>query len=330
MKILIIRLSSIGDIVLTTPVIRCVKQQLRGAEVHFLTKKSFKGLLEHNPYVDKLHLLEGSLADTIAQLQQEKFDYILDLHHNLRTLRIKRGLGVKSFAFNKLNVQKWLLTALKINRMPKVHIVDRLLATAAPLGVQPDGQGLNYFYPPEADAILHTLPALHQSKGYIGLVIGAALATKQLPLNKLMDLCATLQEPVVLLGGPDDAANGAALAAAYPSHVYNACGQCTLHQSAVLVKNARVVVTHDTGLMHIAAAFGRPIVSIWGNTVPAFGMTPYYPQNAVPEQAVFEVKGLSCRPCSKIGHKQCPKGHFNCMQQQDVGAIAGKAHAIFN
>lgn len=329
MKILIIRLSSIGDIVLTTPVIRCIKQQVPGAEVHFLTKPAFKTLLEHNPYIDRLHLLDSQLNTTIQGLRKEAFSCIIDLHHNLRTLRIKLALGVKSYAYNKLNVEKWLLTALKINRLPPVHIVDRLLATAAPLGVVPDGQGLDYFYPTQAEKILDTLPALHLQQGYIGLVVGAALATKQLPLPRLNELCGRLARPVVLLGGPEDANWGAQLAAAYPQQVYNACGQCSLHQSAVLVKNAAVVITHDTGLMHIAAAMGRPIVSIWGNTVPALGMTPYYGTGNMPAQAIFEVKNLSCRPCSKIGYKQCPKGHFKCMQQQDISGIAAQAHFIF-
>jgi ADP-heptose:LPS heptosyltransferase len=88
-----------------------------------------------------------------------------------------------------------------------------------------------------------------------------------------------------------------------------------------VVEKAAVVLTHDTGLMHIAAAFKRPIVSVWGNTVPQFGMTPYYGDVKVPNK-LFEVSGLSCRPCSKIGFETCPKKHFRCMTQQDEAAIA--------
>lgn len=327
MKLLIIRLSSIGDIVLTTPVIRCVKQQLPDAEVHFLTKKTYGGLLEYNPYINKLHLLHDSLSQTIHDLRAEQFDYLIDLHHNMRTLRIKQGLGVKSFAFNKLNIEKWLLTALKINQLPDVHIVDRYLDTVKPLGIKNDGMGLDFFYDPAAENCLDSLPPSHR-QGYIGLVIGAALATKQLPLQKIADICSLLPYPVVLLGGKEDAGNGAKIAAMHPGHVYNACGQYSLAQSAVLVKHARVVVTHDTGLMHIAAALGRPVVSIWGNTVPAFGMGPYYAGGNTPPSALFEVSGVSCRPCSKIGYKKCPKGHFKCMMLQDEKAIAAKTMAL--
>ncbi|MFT7226079.1 MAG: ADP-heptose:LPS heptosyltransferase, partial [Neolewinella sp.] len=90
-----------------------------------------------------------------------------------------------------------------------------------------------------------------------------------------------------------------------------------------LVRKAATVVTHDTGLMHVAAAFRKPIVSIWGNTVPDLGMYPYLPgQEALEKQRRQEVVGLSCRPCSKIGHQACPQGHFRCILNQDPEAIA--------
>ncbi|RXK82871.1 glycosyltransferase family 9 protein [Filimonas effusa] len=325
MKILIIRFSSIGDIVLTTPVIRCVKQQVPDAEVHFLTKKSFRGLIASNPYVNKLHMLDNNWDEMIARLQTEKFDLVIDLHKNLRTLRVKRALhGVKSVAFNKLNIEKFLLTSfLKINILPDKHIVDRCLETVKFLDVENDGQGLDFFIPPADELPMSDLPLSHHF-GYVGVVIGAALNTKKLPLDKLKALCAAIDFPVILLGGPEDRTEGDLIAAHDPVRIYNACGKFNLNESAWLVKNAKTIVTHDTGLMHIAAAFKKPVISIWGNTVPAFGMTPYYGAKMVASR-IFEVKGLSCRPCSKIGHKKCPKGHFKCMNQQDIPAIAAAA-----
>jgi heptosyltransferase-2 len=326
MKLLIIRFSSIGDIVLTTPVIRCVKLQLEGVRVHYLTKKSFSSILAPNPYIDKLHFLQDNWDEMITELKEEQFDYIIDLHHNLRTLRIKRALKqVKSFSFNKLNIEKWMLTALKINRMPAVHIVDRYLDTVKTLNVVNDGKGLDYFIPQKDEVPVSDLPMSHHA-GYIGVVIGAALNTKKLPLLKLQELCTLIQHPVVLLGGPEDRDDGDLIASVDPVKIYNACGKFSLNESADLVRKAKLIITHDTGLMHIAAAFHKPILSIWGNTVPAFGMTPYYGQHqaAVPAR-LFEVLGLSCRPCSKIGYAKCPKGHFKCMEQQDITAIAATA-----
>lgn len=318
MKFLIIRFSSIGDIVLTTPVVRCLKKQVVTAEVHYLTKKSFAGITEANPHIDKIHYLDDNLPATIAQLQQEDFDYIIDLHNNLRTLKVKKALRKKSFSFNKLNWQKWLLTALKINKLPAVHIVDRYLQTLESFGVKNDGAGLDYFIP-EKDAVKETdIPTAHLA-GYIGLVIGAAHNTKKYPLHKLEAFCREINHPVIVLGGKEDAVVGQQLSAIDPFKIYNACGKFNLNESADLVRRAKLVISNDTGLMHIAAAFKRPLISLWGNTVPAFGMYPYYGPDFLSRQQrlpydILEVNHLSCRPCSKIGYKKCPRGHFKCME----------------
>ena len=314
LKILIIRFSSIGDIVLTTPVIRCIKQQLKGAEVHYLTKKNFKPVLSSNPYIDKLHFLDDKLSDTISKLKGEQFDVIIDLHHNLRTLIIKTRLGVRSSSFDKLNWQKWLMVNFKIDHLPPLHIVDRYLKTAEFLGVVNDGKGLDYFLNGEYD-LSALLPPSHQD--YIGLVIGAQHATKRLPQHQLIKLCKSLARPLVLLGGPEDASRAEEICREAGPLVFNGCGKFSLDQSAYLVKMARQIITHDTGLMHIAAAFDKPVISVWGNTVPEFGMYPYKTSQSV----IAEVKNLSCRPCSKIGYKKCPLGHFKCMNDQDIQFI---------
>ncbi len=325
MKFLVIRFSSIGDIVLTTPVVRCLKQQVATAEIHYLTKSSFRSILEPNPYIDKLHFLENDLDQTIAELQQEDFDYVIDLHHNVRTWKVKKALKKKSFSFPKLNVEKWLLTALRINRLPDIHIVDRYLDTVRSFGVKNDGKGLDYFIPEDQKVQDQDIPASHHA-GYFGVVIGAALNTKKLPVEKLKSLCEQIKHPIMLLGGKEDSANGEIIASSDPIKIYNACGKFSLHESADLVRRAKLIITHDTGLMHIAAAFNKPIISIWGNTIPAFGMTAYY-SNKQAKDTRFEINNLRCRPCSKIGYDKCPKGHFKCMQLIKTEEIARKAMA---
>ncbi len=305
-KFLILRFSSIGDIILTTPVIRCLKQQVPQAVLHFATKKQNKFLLEHNPYIDKLHLLEQSDALLIQQLKAENFDYIIDLHHNMRTLRIKWALGKKSLSFNKLNWQKWLLVNLKINKMPPIHIVDRYMATVERLGVVHDDKGLDYFIPSKDS---YSIKELHE-RNYVLYAIGGQHATKKLPVHKMVQLCQTIKEPIVLVGGPEDMPAGEALQKALKNkEIYNTCGQINMNQSASLAQKASLVYTHDTGMMHVAAALQKRIISIWGNTVPAFGMYPYRT-----DYQVVENNTISCRPCSKIGYKACPKGHFKCME----------------
>lgn len=335
MKFLLIRFSSIGDIVLTTPVIRCLKKQIATAEVHYLTKAAFKPIVAANPYIDKIHYLQNDLGEVIKALQQEDFDYIIDLHHNLRSLKVKRALGKQSFSFNKLNIEKWLYTGFKWNRLPDVHIVDRYLHTLASFGVKNDGAGLDYFIPAAEEVKQTDIPASHHA-GYIGIVIGAAYATKRLPLHKLQELCTKLQHPVILLGGPEDAPTGEQLSAIDPIKIYNSCGKYSLNESADLVKRAKLVITHDTGLMHIAAAFKRPVISVWGNTVPEFGMYPYYGNNYIGNfksttasklpYEIMEIKGLNCRPCSKIGYRKCPRGHFKCMELQKMDEIVQRIH----
>ena len=317
MKVLILRFSSIGDIVLTTPVIRNLKNQYPEAQIHYCTKDRFKGILEHNPYIDKLHLLKDDLSELISDLKKENFDLIIDLHRNLRTLIIKTRLGKKSYSFDKLNFKKWLLVRLKINKLPDIHIVDRYMATLKYLNIQNDNQGLDYFIPAKDEVSIQSLPASHQH-GFIAFAIGAQHNTKKLPKERMAELCLQLTSPVILLGDKNDKAAGdfveEAVRGTLP--VYNACGLYNLNQSASLLKSAEYVISHDTGLMHIASALKKPIISIWGNTVPEFGMYPYQTKFKV-----IEHKNLPCRPCSKIGYKECPQGHFKCMRELDLREV---------
>jgi ADP-heptose:LPS heptosyltransferase len=313
-KILILRFSSIGDIVLTTPVIRNLKQQLPSAEIHYCTKITFKDLIQNNPYLDKLFLLEKDLTSLIRQLKAEKYDYIIDLHNNLRTSIIKWSLGTKAFSFDKLNFKKWLYVNFKINLLPDVHIVDRYMDTLRELNIKNDYKGLDFFIPATDEVSASHFPESYRH-GYIAFAIGAQHYTKRLPPDRIIELCEKINKPVILLGGKADEEVGKYVEGYFirknkDFKVYNACGKFHLNQSASIINHAEAVYTHDTGLMHIAAALKKPVYSIWGNTVPAFGMYPY-----MTDFEILERKNLSCRPCSKIGYNKCPKGHFKCMNE---------------
>ncbi len=326
MKILILRFSSIGDIVLTTPVIRCIKTQFPNYKVHYATKKQFENLLITNPYIDKLHLLDKDIKLLIKELKAENFDLIIDLHNNLRTKIIWLNLRIKRYAFDKINLEKWLYVNFKIDWLPHVHIVDRYMTTVAPLGVKNDGKGLDFFINENT-----SLQNIEIPQSYLVYAIGGQHATKKLPQNKQIELANSIKENIVLIGGKEDETDGEKLAEQCPS-VLNLCGKLSIHQSALLMQNALKIYTHDTGMMHIAAALQKPIVSIWGNTTPRFGMYPYY--GIINEELIMkndelgmnneelrmnnfkEINNLSCRPCGKIGFNQCPKGHFKCMEEQ--------------
>ncbi|GAA4468618.1 glycosyltransferase family 9 protein [Nemorincola caseinilytica] len=335
MKVLVIRFSSIGDIVLTTPVLRCLKEQLAHAEVHYLTKLTFSPILMHNPHIDKLWYLHSDLAPVIEELKKEKFDCIIDLHHNLRTMQVKRALKVKKcYSFPKLNIQKWLLTNLKIDLMPDKSIVDRYMETVKPLRVANDGKGLDHFLPPQKQLGNKDIPMSHWG-GYVGCVIGGSMNTKKLPVDKWKEFCRLSPYPIMLLGGPEDMYEGGKIAEMDPVKIYNSCGKFNLSESAELVKMARVVVSNDTGLMHIAAAYKKPIISLWGNTSPEMGMFPYYGHNNLkeriaPELTIMENKALRCHPCSKIGYDKCPKGHFKCMNELDMTQVADRVRSSWN
>jgi ADP-heptose:LPS heptosyltransferase len=322
MKILVIRFSSIGDIVLTTPVVRCLKLQKPHAEVHYLTKSAFRSIIETNPYIDKFHFLEENLDEVIEELRKEKFDVIIDLHKNLRTLKVKKALNVQSYSYNKLNTQKWLLVNFKINFMPDQSIVERYMETVKPLGVHNDGKGLDYFIPSSVSVTNKDVPMSHWA-GYVGCVIGGSYNTKKLPVEKWEEFISHVPFPVLLLGGPEDRDEGRNIAAMDPIKIYNACGKFNLNESAWLIEKARVVVSNDTGLMHMAAAFKKPVISLWGNTSADMGMFPYYGNNNLktnpaPLSHIMEFETLYCHPCSKLGYNRCPKGHFKCMRDLDM------------
>ncbi|MGZ3903977.1 MAG: glycosyltransferase family 9 protein [Bacteroidia bacterium] len=318
MKILIIRFSSIGDIVLTTPVVRCIKKQIPNCELHFVTKKAFLPVVANNPYIDKFHTIESNVREVLPELRKENFDYVIDLHNNFRSGQVKRAVSGKKFSFNKLNWKKWLLVNFKINKLPNVHIVDRYFETVKELGVVNDNAGLDYFIA-ESDKV-NTQEMFGIAPGnYHCVVAGGSYFTKQIPINKLQDICNLSDKQIIVLGGKEDKDTGVLLANAFPGKVFNACGKISLNNSASVIQQAAKIITSDTGLMHIASAYKKDVISLWGNTVPEFGMYPYMPGAG---SKILEVKNLSCRPCSKLGYKKCPKGHFKCMNDIEVREIS--------
>jgi len=314
MKILVIRFSSMGDIIYTTPVVRCLKKQLPNAEVHFLTKPAFKYIYDNNPYTDKLLLLKPTLAETIEDIKAEQYDYIIDLHNNLRTALIKLRTGIKSSTYKKQRIRKWLSLKFNLKLVPPVHLVERYLKTVKFLGIKNDNQPVDYYI--KADHQLsELLPATHQNN-YVVFIIGATHFTKRMPNDKIVSICREINHPIVLLGGNDVKANGDVIAAAV-SNIYNACGNTTLDESVFLVSKADKIIGFDTGLTHIAEAFDKPIASVWGGTAPELlGVQPYKVKDAL----VAEID-LPCRPCSKFGLEKCPLGHFKCMNEMPEDVI---------
>jgi len=276
-------------------------------------------LLQANPYIEKIHVLDNSLSDTIERLKVDNYDYIIDLHNNIRSLRVKLQLKAKSFSFNKLNFRKLLLTRLKLNTMPDRHIVDRNLETLRPFNIVNDGKGLEHFIPEDDEFPLSELPESFRN-GYVALVLAGTYATKRMPIAKYRKLISNSNIPFVLLGGKGERISAASMLEWNTGNVLDFTGKLRINQSASLVRNAKLVIANDTGLMHIAAAFHKKILSVWGNTSPELGMYPYLPGEG---SEILEVKGLPCRPCSKLGYHECPKKHFRCMNDIPEERIIG-------
>lgn len=316
---MIIRFSSLGDIVLTSLLVRCLKLQ-KQCEVHFLTKKSFESLLTSNPHIDKVWAFDKSLNTIIPALKAEGYDLIIDLHKNLRSRYVRLRLWkVAVVSYSKANISKWLAVYFKLIRFPKEHIAVRYLNSVKKFGVTDDGGGLDYFIPQQDQIDLSYQFGIDGD--FYALVLGAAHFTKRLPVEKWKELISQLDpsKKIILIGGKDEQK----LAAQFTGqNIYNACGFLSINQSASVLKQAHVIIAPDTGMMHIAAALKKPIRSIWGSTLAEFGFWPFYGNKNQDLNISFEVKGLTCRPCSRFGREACPKGHFKCMLDQDLKAIA--------
>lgn len=316
-KILCIRFSSIGDIILTTPIVRVLKAQFPHAEIHIATKAAFAHLWDGNPNVKRVHGFDGNLWEFASELRKEGFDQVYDLHKNLRSHALCLLLGKFPKQINKYTAERKAFVKMKINTLPG-HLVDRNLKS---LGLAPDGQGLDYFIPADSQVNL----AYHGIKSpYVLYAIGAAHQTKVLSYPKMIELIDSISHQVVLVGDDWDAKMGYRLAKLFPEKVINLCASTSVAQSASLIQQASMVIAHDSSMMHISAALKHPnLFAIWGSTHSGFGFTPY--------QTAFtsvENTNLACRPCSTQGSNVCPLGHFNCMNSLDLSAIKDAARTL--
>jgi len=311
-EILVIRFSSIGDIVLCTPVFRLLKLKFQEAKITFLTKDKFKAILEGNDNIDRI--LAWDHADDRKELSELNFDAIVDLHSNLRSFLVKlRFWHVPRTSLNKENLYKLLFTLTKWKLFEVSSIVERYIDTLKVWNIENDEKGLDF----EGQAIV---PGIESLGKFVTIVLGGTYATKRIPQNKLEELFAEMQNTqFVLIGGKEEQEIGNLLAEKYPNHVISKCGALNINESATIMKCSEIVIAGDTGMAHIAAALGKPLAVIWGNTSRGYGMSP------VPKQGIelkhFEVEGLGCRPCSKLGYGVCPKQHFKCMEAQKMEEV---------
>ena len=303
LKILVIRFSSIGDIILTTPIIRCLKQQLN-SEVDFLTKNKYERLLVRNPNIREIFTLSDSSEYIMEILRSKEYDFVVDLQGNLRSFKLRLALGVKSFVFSKENLKRYILIYFGIDLLNN-HIVDRYFKTVNKLNVYNDNKGLDYFLPDSCDINFNI------NQDYICWCIGGAHERKKLSVLQISDVISQLEMPVILLGASKEKALSTEIMARIKSdNLYDFCGETSIEESAYLVQNSSLVLTNDTGMMHIASAFDTPIISFWGCTKPSLGFGVYMPKN-ISESVITH---LSEKPCSKHG-KYCKFKSKGCIKE---------------
>ena len=301
-KILIIRFSSIGDIVLTTPLIRCVKKQTN-AEIHYLTKTQYATIIDSNPYVDKVITFKTNLSKTLQKLRYEKYSFIIDLHKNFRSFWIKCNLRIPSYTIKKENFKKILLIYFGLDFL-NTHVVDRYFNAIKRLHIINDNHGLDYFLPKNTNVDFDV------NQNFIIWCIGASYDQKSLSENQIISVCNQLSETIVLLGGEQEKEKGRQIIEKSSNDsIYNFCGKLSLHQSAYLLKYGDLVLTNDTGLMHIASALNKPIISFWGCTKPSLGFSPM-----TNNKSVEIIAKSTYRPCSKHGNS-CRIQKEGCVKQ---------------
>ena len=328
-KILIIRFSSIGDIVLTTPLIRIIASQYPKFEIHYLTKLMYKDLVDCNPYIDKVHYLDHNFRPLMHELKKENFNYIIDLHNNLRSNLIQIILNRACNSIQKLRFKRFLLIHFKKKINPPLHIVNRYLQTANILDIFDDREGLDFFLP--KNYIFNN--AANLEGNYMVFSISASYFTKKLPVHKIISIINEINFNIVLIGGKEDIEIAAEIIQKSTNkNIKNFVGIGTLLDSAFIIKNSKAIISFDTGMQHIASAFKKKIFAIWGSTTPDLLMEPLLPNNTNLENLHenFIVPNLACQPCSVHGKNKCPKKHFNCMELQNVGLITNQINNYLN
>jgi len=291
-----------------------------------MTRKQNAFLLDNNPHLSKVLTVEKDPMELYKFAKSEKYDFIIDLHNNIRSRRFSLFVNCPTSRFPKLNLKKWILVNFKLNILPQTHVVDRYFKAVTILGVNNDLKGLDYYLSNDLpEKVIEEVTNINNKFSVI--VAGAKHFTKQIPVVVARQIATQITGKIIILGGPEDAERGQEIASVDTKRIINYCGKINFNTSAWIISKAQVVITSDTGLMHVAAAFNRPIITLWGNTVPEFGMYPYFPM-AQNLYTGIENKMIGCRPCSKIGFKQCPKGHFKCMLDIEAQKAATIANTI--
>jgi lipopolysaccharide heptosyltransferase II len=316
--ILVVRFSSIGDILLTTPLLRAIRTKWPGARVTVLTRRQYVSLVSDNPNVTEVFGIgpQQGARSIAAQIKAVKYSHILDLQGGLRTFPLRLLAPGPWYGYSHRRLARAFLIRFKHNRYQEhVPVAERYFEAASDLGVEPDGGPPEFYLNPvseEKAAGWLARARVGTKRPMVAIAPGAAHATKRWPVEhwiKLVRQIVNTGADVVALGGPEDSAVGAEIAARGGPYVASAAGDVNLQETGGILRRAAALISGDTGVMHMATGVGTPVVAMFGPTVRQFG---YFPYNA--HASVVE-RNLACRPCSSHGSAQCPLEHHLCMRE---------------
>jgi len=303
MKILIIRFSAVTDIVLTTSMLRCLRGQFPNAKIHYLVKEKYTFVLEANPNIDKLISFDGDLRDTVLSLLKEDYDLTVDLQNSFRSHNITAMLR-QAFNSNvkvrRVNLMKWrkkILSKTGVSILPDMNDAERYIRSVRKLGVSNDGRGLDYFIP-EKDKIKNKDLPMSHSAGYASFVISSSPKTTKLSVDQWKEICMKIDYPIILQGSSAEREKGAEIAAIDPIRIYNSCGKFSLHESADIIRCAKVVCGVQSDLLSISAAYKRKIVALYTKTESKLGRYPYFGFNSLEATQIPELKIITVKQSS--------------------------------
>lgn len=332
-KILIIRLSSLGDIVLSSPLIRALKKELPDAEIDFMVKKPFADLVRHNPNLNHIISVDtNELEDTKEYLRKSSYDWVIDIQQTSRSIQLRSYIpGARITGYSKQKAHRWLLISLKQDyyRRPVKQVSERYFEAVANLNIPFDKGGTEVFIPEEISANIQQRLSeeIPGDKKIICYCPGAAHATKSWTQQGFIDTIkkmhgADSDYTAVLLGSKAERKLCDTIALKVEVPLVNLAGETSLLEAAAILEKSALVVANDSGLLHLAESQGTPVIGIYGPTVMQFG---FYP---ISENSMVIEKELSCRPCSKMGTATCPKGHHRCMKDISSDEVMEAMHEV--
>jgi len=321
-KILVVRLSSMGDVILATPLIRSLRDTYPDAQIHLAIKKQFAPLVKHNPHINKVIEVDTkNITVTQQQVRTEKYDWVIDIQKTSRGNQITSASHAPlKTTYNKQKIKRWMLIYLKRNTYKNIQPAwKKYYEAVSKYNIEPDNSGTEVFFTQKELETVHQKLSNYTNDSIITLCPMASFKNKMWTQEGFVELGKQLQQKhnttIVVLGGPGEEEYCNHVAKNIGGKAISLAGKLSLLESAALLQLSKLAVTNDSGLMHLAQSQKTPVVSIFGPTVKEFGFFP------LPNKSTVIETQLNCRPCTKMGKDTCPKGHHKCMKDISAGEV---------